>query len=136
MTEAFGRRRKKSADGTISNNPLRILCRVGALSAALCFAAPSGADDVAWLGGDMVQVAPRRLDEMVWPSSHPLMGYLARPDAPGRHPAVVELHGCGEFGTMDVAAAEVVRLCGVRARQLSAREAWRVGAGGPQVTIE
>jgi dienelactone hydrolase len=40
------------------------------------------------------------------------MGYLVRPEDPGRHPAVVELHGCSGFGTMDVAVADVLKSFG------------------------
>jgi dienelactone hydrolase len=40
------------------------------------------------------------------------MGYLARPDEPGRHPAVIELHGCSGFGTMDVVVADVLKSFG------------------------
>jgi dienelactone hydrolase len=62
----------------------------------------------------MVRVAAHRTDLMPLPreSSHPLTGYLARPIEVGRHPAVVELHGCGGFGTMDVIVAEVLKSLG------------------------
>jgi dienelactone hydrolase len=61
----------------------------------------------------MVQVAAHRMDlPLPRMSSQPLMGYLARPDEPGRHPAVIELHGCGGFGTMDVVVADVLKSFG------------------------
>lgn len=93
---------------------------VGAVSSALGFAAPCAAEDAAWLAGDMVQVAAHRMDLTPFPtlSEHPLMGYLARPDEPGRHPAVIEMHGCGGFGTLDVAAADVLRSFGYAALAL------------------
>lgn len=85
-----------------------------ALFSMLLFAAPSPADEASWLAGDVVQVAAHRTDLMPLPreSSQPLMGYLARPGEPGRHPAVIELHGCGGFGTMDVVVAEVLKSLG------------------------
>jgi dienelactone hydrolase len=41
---------------------------------------------------ELVVVAPRAAD-----SRQPLLGFLARPDLPGRLPAVVVLHGCDGF---------------------------------------
>jgi dienelactone hydrolase len=74
----------------------------------------SAAEEAAWLAGDMIRIAAHRTDvfPVPGPSSQPLMGYLARPDQPGRRPAIVELHGCGGFGTMDVAAADVLKSLG------------------------
>jgi len=40
----------------------------------------------------------------------PVIGYLARPEGPGRFPAVVVLHGCAGFGAAEVAWAD--RLAG------------------------
>jgi dienelactone hydrolase len=56
----------------------------------------------------MVEVAAHRVElaPSPEPSSHPLMGYLARPAAPGRHPTVVVLHGCGDFGPQKVVTAD------------------------------
>jgi len=84
------------------------------LSSMLFFAAPSPADEASWLAGDMVQVAANRTDLMPLPgaSSHPLVAYLRRPDEPGRHPVVIELHGCSGFGTMDVVVADVLKSLG------------------------
>ena len=72
------------------------------LFSTLFLAAPARTEEASWLAGDMVQVALHRTDLMPFPgeSSHPLMGYLARPNEPGPHPAVIELHGCGGFGTI------------------------------------
>jgi poly(3-hydroxybutyrate) depolymerase len=77
------------------------LCAAVLLSAAFGLAAPSRAQDLAWLGGDTVEVAPHRMGLTPFPEpiNRPLLGYLAKPDTPGRHPAVVVLHGCGGFGT-------------------------------------
>jgi dienelactone hydrolase len=94
------------------------LCFCGLAAAVLClsvfYAALSAAEEAAWLAGDMIRIAAHRTDvfPVPGPSSQPLMGYLARPDQPGRHPAVVELHGCGGFGTMDVAVADVLKSLG------------------------
>lgn len=84
------------------------------LSVALCLAASACAQDLAWLGGDTVEVAPHRMGLTPFPGpiNHPLLGYLAKPDAPGRHPAVVVLHGCGGFGTYQPVAAELLKSYG------------------------
>jgi hypothetical protein len=83
------------------------------LSTALFLPAPASAEEAAWLAGEMVQVAAHRTDlPLPRMSSQPLMGYLARPDEPGRHPAVIELHGCGGFGTTDVVVADVLKSFG------------------------
>jgi dienelactone hydrolase len=93
------------------------LCGTAALSAVLCIAAEPGAEEFAWLAGNMVQVAEHRTDlvPLPGPSSYPLMAYLARPDEPGRHPAVIVLHGCSGFGTGDVAVADVLKSFGYAA---------------------
>jgi dienelactone hydrolase len=84
------------------------------LTTALCVATSSRADEFAWMADNMVQVAAQRMDLMPLPtpSSHPLMAYLARPDEPGRHPTVIVLHGCGGFGTLPVAVADVLKSFG------------------------
>src|SRR5436305_13984173 len=83
------------------------------LSTAPSLPAPASAEEAAWLAADMVQIAAHRMDlPLPRMSSQPLMGYLARPDEPGRHPAVIELHGCGGFGTMDVVVADVLKSFG------------------------
>lgn len=60
------------------------------------------------------EAAPSRADELVVVAPHiadskePLLGYLARPDATGRLPAVVVLHGCDGFhSTMPIWAARL-----------------------------
>jgi len=79
----------------------------------LFLSASAGAEEAAWLAGEMVEVAAHRTDlPLPRTSAQPLMGYLARPDEPGRHPAVIELHGCGGFGAMDVVVADVLRSFG------------------------
>jgi dienelactone hydrolase len=90
------------------------LCAVVLLSAALGLTAPSRAQDLAWLGGDTVQVAAHRmgLTPFPEPSNYPLIGYLAKPEAPGRYPAVVILHGCSGFGPGNVAVADVLKSFG------------------------
>jgi len=84
------------------------------LSAALGLAAPARAQGLAWLGGDTVQVAAHRMGLMPFPepSNHPLLGYLGRPDALGRHPAVVVLHGCGGFSPFEPVVADVLKSYG------------------------
>ncbi|HYZ41326.1 MAG TPA: dienelactone hydrolase family protein, partial [Stellaceae bacterium] len=91
----------------------RCACTV-LLLATLCSAAEPGAEEFAWLAGDMVQVAEHRTDLMPLPkqSPQPLMAYLARPDGPGQYPAVIELHGCNGFGPWDVARADVLKSFG------------------------
>ena len=85
------------------------------LSAALIWAGAaslSRADEVPWLADRTVTVAPHRTGLMHPASGHALVGYLARPPGSGRRPAVLELHGCGGFGTEDVVAADVLRSFG------------------------
>ena len=90
------------------------ICAEIAAFIALVAPVPTSAEEAAWLGGDMVQVATHRTDLMPLPgpSSHPLMAYLARPSGPGRHPAVIEMHGCSGFGSSDVVVADVLRSFG------------------------
>ncbi|HJU18124.1 MAG TPA: dienelactone hydrolase family protein [Stellaceae bacterium] len=90
------------------------LCIAALLFTALGTAAPSCAEGLAWLGGDTVRVAAHRMDltPLPEPSNHPLLGYLARPEAPGRYPAVVVLHGCGGFGPGNVAVADALKSYG------------------------
>jgi dienelactone hydrolase len=90
------------------------LCMAALLFAALGMAAPSCAEGLAWLGGDTVEVAAHRMDLMpvLGPGKDSLLGYLAQPDMPGRHPAVVVLHGCGGFGPANVMAADVLKSYG------------------------
>jgi dienelactone hydrolase len=98
-----------------------VLCFRGLAAAVLClfvfYSAPPAAEEAAWLAGDMIQVAAHRTDVFPTPgpSRQPLMAYLARPDGPGLHPVVVELHGCSGFGTMDVAVADVLKSFGYAA---------------------
>ncbi len=90
------------------------LCITALLLAVLSLAAPACAQDLAWLGGDTVEVAPHRMGLRPFPEpiNHPLLGYLAKPEAPGRHPAVVVLHGCGGFGTLYPVMADVLKSYG------------------------
>ena len=91
---------------------MRNIAALVLLTTALFLPAAS-AEEVAWLAGNMVQVAAHRTDlPLPRMSSQPLMAYLARPDEPGRHPAVIELHGCGGFGAMDVVVADVLKSFG------------------------
>jgi dienelactone hydrolase len=61
-----------------------------------------------------VQVAPRRATVELKSAvdASPLLGYLARPDLPGRLPAVVVLHWCSGFGRHDIAAASMLKSWG------------------------
>jgi dienelactone hydrolase len=72
----------------------------------------SQATGLAWLGGDTVQVAARRMNLMGSHSDKRLLGYLAQPDARGPHPAVIELHGCNGFGDFDAVVADVLKSYG------------------------
>ncbi|HEY2620020.1 MAG TPA: hypothetical protein VGI78_21940 [Acetobacteraceae bacterium] len=60
------------------------------VAALLCFHAAYARAD------ELVQVAPQRASVVPEYSADasPLLGYLARPDLPGRLPAVVVLHWC------------------------------------------
>ena len=92
---------------------MRSIAALVLLSTALFLPAPASAEEAAWLAGEMARVAAHRTDlPLLRTSSQPLMGYLARPDEPARHPAVVELHGCGGFGPMDVVVADVLKSFG------------------------
>jgi dienelactone hydrolase len=93
---------------------MRIARAVAVLTTVFYVARHSGAEEFAWLAGDMVQVAEHRTDlfPTPGPSSQPLRAYLARPEGPGRHPAVVELHGCGGLGATDVTVADVLKSFG------------------------
>ena len=61
-----------------------------------------------------VQVAPHRAAAGLARSegTPPLLGYLARPDGPGRFPAVVLLHGCSGFTPHDTEAAWTLKSWG------------------------
>jgi dienelactone hydrolase len=64
---------------------------------------------------ELVQVAPHQggtLDYTNSDSTPPLLGFLARPNAPGRHPAVVLLHWCSGFTDHDTRAAEMLKSWG------------------------
>src|SRR5438874_2110524 len=99
---------------------MRSIAALVLFSTALFLAAPASAEEAAWLAADMVQIAAHRMDlPLPRMSSQPLMGYLARPDEPGRHPAVIELHGCGGFGAMDVVVADVLKSFGYVALALN-----------------
>jgi Dienelactone hydrolase family len=62
----------------------------------------------------LAQIAPHRAAGTleVPADTPPLFGYLARPDLPGRLPAVVVLHWCSGFGTHDVQAAAMLQSWG------------------------
>ncbi|HJU15314.1 MAG TPA: dienelactone hydrolase family protein [Stellaceae bacterium] len=91
-----------------------LLCIAALLCAALGLAAPARAQTLAWLGSDVVKVAANRMDLAPLPAQgdQPLLGYLARPDGPGRHPAVVVLHGCEGFVPFFAVAADVLKSYG------------------------
>ncbi|HEX5454981.1 MAG TPA: dienelactone hydrolase family protein [Stellaceae bacterium] len=88
------------------------LCMAALLSTALGTAAPVRAQNLAWLGGDTVEIAPNRMGLNGSQSNEPLLGYLAKPEAPGRHPAVVVLHGCGGFSANYPVIADVLKSYG------------------------
>jgi dienelactone hydrolase len=71
-----------------------------ALLLLLASGAPAGADE-------LVQIAPHRAagQSEATGQTPPLFGYLARPEQPGRRPAVVVLHWCVGFGPHVIAAA-------------------------------
>jgi dienelactone hydrolase len=60
---------------------------------------------------ELVEIAPHRA--AVWPGSSeatpPLLGFLTRPNGPGRFPAVVLLHGCTGFSGHDTEAAATLK---------------------------
>jgi dienelactone hydrolase len=105
----------------MKRTPFWRICAVFAAPFALFSTPPTSAQEAAWIGGNMIQVAAHRIDLTPLPSqsTHPLMAYLARPDEPGRHPAVIEMHGCGGFGPLDVVVADVLKSFGYVALALA-----------------
>lgn len=95
-----------------------VFAAAGLAAALFGLAGLSRADEVPWLADRTVEVAAHRMSLMHGPSGHALVGYLARPQAPGRRPGVVELHGCGGFGGYDVVAADVLSSFGYAALAL------------------
>jgi dienelactone hydrolase len=85
---------------------------VSAAASVLGTTAQSRAQEAAWLGGDTVQVAAQRMGLNGSHSSEPLLGFLARPNMPGRHPAVVVLHGCSGFRPDYPVIADVLKSYG------------------------
>jgi len=83
-----------------------------AASAVFGIAAQSRAQEVAWLGGHAVQVAAQRMGLNGSHSGKPLLGFLARPNMPGRHPGVVILHGCAGFRPYYPVIADVLKSYG------------------------
>jgi dienelactone hydrolase len=67
----------------------------------------------AW-ADELVQVSPHRAStsSVSSDSTPPLLGFLARPNGPGRFPAVVLLHGCPGFGAHDIAVAATLKTWG------------------------
>ena len=63
-------------------------------------------------------------------STPPLLGFLTRPNGPGRFPAVILLHGCSPFDGHDVAAAETLQSWGYVALALDSLGAANVCEGG------
>ena len=63
---------------------------------------------------ELVEIAPHRAASALEAPAKtpPLFGYLARPDLPGRLPAVVVLHWCSGFGVHDVTAVARFRSWG------------------------
>ena len=63
---------------------------------------------------ELVQVAPHRASAISAnaDSTPPLFGFLTRPNAPGRFPAVILLHGCPGFTEHDTAAAGMLKTWG------------------------
>src|SRR5579862_4892690 len=88
------------------------ICTVAVLFAWLGAAGLSRTQDLGWLGNDTVEVAAHRMGLRGSHSDEPLIGYLARPDTPGRHPAVVILHGCSGFGLFYPLVADVLKSYG------------------------
>lgn len=62
-------------------------------------------------------------------STPPLLGFLTRPNGPGRFPAVILLHGCSPFDLHDVAAAETLGSWGYVALTLDSLGAANVCEG-------
>jgi dienelactone hydrolase len=105
----------------MKRTPFWRICAVFAAPFALFSTPPASAQEAAWIGGNMIQVAAHRIDLTPLPSqsTYPLMAYLARPDEPGRHPGVIEMHGCGGFGPLDVVVADVLKSFGYVALALA-----------------
>jgi dienelactone hydrolase len=94
------------------------LCMAVLLSVALGPAAPARAQGLAWLGGNAIEVAAHRMGLNGSHSNEPLLGCLAKPEAPGRHPAVVVLHGCAGFKPDYPVMADVLKSYGYMALAL------------------
>jgi dienelactone hydrolase len=90
-----------------------------------------------------IKMVPARADELVQIQPHravpigtaattapPLFGYLARPSAQGRHPAVVLLHWCSGFSEHDIHAASMLRGWGYVALALDSLGESNLCAGG------
>jgi dienelactone hydrolase len=107
-----------------------ILYAAVALFAALGMAAPSRAQDLAWLGGDTVEIAAHRMGLNGSHSNKPLLGYLAKPDTAGRHPAVVVLHGCNGFSRFYPVVADVLKSYGYVALALASLDRINACIGG------
>jgi len=63
---------------------------------------------------ELMQIAPHPAASTLEPltGTPPLVGYLGRPDLPGRLPAVVALHWCSGFGRHDIVAALTLKSWG------------------------
>jgi dienelactone hydrolase len=106
------------------------LCAAALLLASFGTAEPARTQDLAWLGGDRVAVAAQRMDLNGSPVAEPLLGYLARPNASGRQPAVVILHGCGGFQPVQVVTADVLQSFGYVALALDSLGSAKACTGG------
>jgi dienelactone hydrolase len=106
------------------------MCTAALVSGGIGLPALARAQELAWLGGDTVEVAPHRMGLMGAHSDQPLIGYLSRPDAPGRHPAVVILHGCSGFGTFFPIVADVLKSYGYVALALDSLGELNACTGG------
>jgi dienelactone hydrolase len=99
-----------------------------AIVACLLVGAPGARAD------ELVQIAAHRAASMseARTDTPPLFGYLARPDQPGRLPAVVILHWCSGFGVHDVRVAATFKSWGYVALaldSLGSANLWREAGG-------
>src|SRR5208282_4874446 len=74
--------------------------------------------------GTLVQFA--NVPEYATPTQ--LLGYLARPDGPGRFPAIVVLHGCMGISSHSVAIADRLKAQGYVALAIDSLGPWPRGS--------
>jgi dienelactone hydrolase len=107
----------------IRRRSMRKLYPVAVLAGALCVSVLARA-------GETVRVAPQGFIVTMILGKEPLQGYLARPAAAGRRPAVVELHGCAGSDKADAETADRLQAFGYVALALDSLGAFNACGNG------